>query len=152
MPRMLADIFMAFLHESISLKGILVSIGALPTKLVHSQARIDSQTMFTKILASLALMVAVSQTALAADWQYCLAPSYREHTIYFSAAFMTSTGLGSADSSFERKLNRAGLTHDSVQCPRADDENSIMAMFQYAISYNQKLGNKIVYVNWDPTS
>jgi|ERR1035441_6152582 hypothetical protein len=103
--------------------------------------------MFTKIVVGLALMVAVSQTALAADWQYCLAPSYKEHTIYFSAVFTTSAGFGSADSSFEQKLNRAGLPYNSVQCPRADDEKSIMEMFQYAISYNQKLGNKIVYVS-----
>jgi hypothetical protein len=41
-------------------------------------------------------------------------------------------------------LDREGLPHDDVQCPRAGDANSIAAMQQYAIKLNQQNGNAIV--------
>jgi hypothetical protein len=93
------------------------------------------------------LTIAFTQTASATEWRYCLASAYKQNTIYFSAAFASNAGEESADSAFERKLGQAGLSHDSVQCPRADNETEIMEMFRYAIDYNQKIGNKIVYVN-----
>jgi hypothetical protein len=102
--------------------------------------------MLPKTLASIALMVAMSQTASAADWQYCLAPSHLEHKVYMSATFLARGGLGSADSAFERMLNQASLRHDDVQCPRADDKRSIVIMRQDAITYNQKNGNTIIHL------
>lgn len=102
--------------------------------------------MLTKIVAGLAVIAASSQTALATDWQYCLAPSEAEHKIYMSGWFQVRGALHSADSAFERVLDQAGLRHDVVQCPRADDERSIAMMEQYAISFNQKMGNTIVRV------
>jgi hypothetical protein len=102
--------------------------------------------MLTRIFTGFALIVASSQTALATDWQYCLAPSQAEHKVYMSGAFPVSGALYDADSTFERMLDQAGLHHDVVQCPRADDERSIVMMEQYAISFNQGNGNTIVHL------
>lgn|ERR1700688_421378 len=106
--------------------------------------------MFTKTLTGLALMGAVSQTALAAEWQYCLAPSHTEHKIYMSAPFPSSGAWGSPDSALDRMLTQSGVRHDDVQCPRADDEPSIVVMRQEAISFNHVAGNEIVNLNWKP--
>jgi hypothetical protein len=138
---------MAFLDESISLKRMLAWNGARPRKLDHSQARKESRPMFTKILAGFALMAAISQTALAAEWQYCLAPSHTEHKVYISAPFPSS---GSPDSALDRMLSQSGVGHDDVQCPRADNERSIVTMRQEAISFNHRAGNEIVNLNWKP--
>jgi len=55
-----------------------------------------------------------------------------------SATFPVRGALGDADSAFEQMLEQAGLPHDDVQCPRADDERSIVLMLQYAIRFNLK--------------
>jgi hypothetical protein len=102
--------------------------------------------MLTKISAGLILIVASLQSALAADWQYCLAPSKAEHKIYMSDAFPVRGTLYDADNEFEQTLDRAGLYHDVVQCPRADDEAAIVAMEQYAVTFNRKIGNVIVHL------
>jgi len=99
-----------------------------------------------KFSAGLALTLAALQPASAADWQYCLAPSHAEHKVYMSAVFPVRGSLDDADSAFELMLDQAGLRHDVVQCPRADDEQSILAMQQYAISFNQHAGNTIVHL------
>ena len=104
--------------------------------------------MLTKIFAGLALIAASSQTALATDWQYCLAPSQAEHKVYMSGAFPVRGALDEADNAFEQMLDRAGLRHDVVQCPRADDERSIATMEQYAIVFNRETGNTIVHCRW----
>jgi hypothetical protein len=103
-------------------------------------------TMLTKIFVGLALMMASSQVALATDWQYCLAPSHAEHKVYITGTFPVRGVLGDADGVFERMLDKAGLRHDDVQCPRADDERSIVMMMQYAISFNQEIGNTIIHL------
>jgi hypothetical protein len=107
------------------------------------------RTSLTKSLVGLALIAASPQTALATDWQYCLAPSHAEHKVYISAAFPMHGALGDADSAFERMLEQARLRHDDVQCPRADDERSILLMLQYAISFNQENGNTIVHLPFE---
>jgi hypothetical protein len=107
-----------------------------------------SPTLSTKFLIGLALMIGLSNSALAADWQYCLAPSHTEHKVYISAPFPSSEG--SPDSALDRVLYRSGVRHDDVQCPRADDERSIQIMRRDAISFNQKSGNQIVNLNWKP--
>jgi hypothetical protein len=105
--------------------------------------------MLAKILASVTLIAASSQTALATDWQYCLAPSHLEHKIYMSGPFPVRGALSDADNVFERVLEHAGLRHDDVQCPRADDERSIVLMQQYAISFNQRFGNTIIHLPFE---
>ena len=117
--------------------------------LVYSEAEHCFRTLLTKSLTGLALMTASSQAALATDWQYCLAPSHLEHKIYMSATFRVHGALGDADSAFERMLKQAKLHHDDVQCPRADDERSILLMQQYAISFNQENGNTIVHLPFE---
>jgi len=99
-----------------------------------------------KFSAGLALTLAASQPTVAADWQYCLAPSHAEHKVYMSAVFPVRGSLDDADSAFELMLDRAGLPHDVVQCPRADDEQAILAMQQYAIAFNRQSGNAIVHL------
>ncbi len=107
--------------------------------------------MLTKIFAGFALIVASSQTALAADWQYCLAPSQADHKIYMSGPFPVRGTLYDADNAFEQMLDEAGLRHDVVQCPRADDERSIIMMQQYAISFNRGSGQTIVHLPLEKT-
>jgi hypothetical protein len=106
---------------------------------------------FIRAIVALGVAVSVSKTASAAEWQYCLAPSNNEHKIYFSGAFATNAGPGNADSSFERALLQARLPHDEVQCPRADDEDSIIGMMKDAVKYNQSVGRKVIYMQWEPT-
>jgi hypothetical protein len=109
------------------------------------------RTSLTKSLTGLALIAASSQAALAADWQYCLSPSHAEHKVYISSTFPVRGVLADADDAFERMLDQAGLRHDDVQCPRADDERSIVLMQQYAISFNQENGNTIVHLPFEET-
>jgi hypothetical protein len=104
-----------------------------------------------KSLASIALIAASAQTAWATDWQYCLAPSHAEHKVYMSTTFFVRGSLIDADSAFERMLEQAGLQHDDVQCPRADDERTIVEMMQYAIILNQEAGNAIVHLPLEKT-
>jgi hypothetical protein len=106
--------------------------------------------MFTKMLAGLAFCMAAAQAALAADWQYCLAPSHTDHKVYVSRPFPSSAAWGSPDSALDRKLSQSGIVHDVVQCPRADDERSIAVMRQEAISFNHLAGNQIVNLDWKP--
>ena len=53
--------------------------------------------MLMKIVAGFSLIAVSSQAALAADWQYCLAPSQAEHKIYISDAFLVRGALSDAD-------------------------------------------------------
>jgi len=86
---------------------------------------------------------------MATDWQYCLAPSHLENKIYISKRFPVHGALSDADSAFEQMLEQAKLRHDDVQCPRADDERSIVVMQQYAIGFNRKFGNTIVHLPFE---
>ncbi len=103
------------------------------------------------LFAGLVVVIVIPNAALADEWQYCIAPNHQEHTIYMSGTFR-SLAPGTADSSFEKVLNRTGLRYDVVQCPRADNETAIMDMMQYAVTYNKRGGNKIIYVDWRPDS
>ena len=102
--------------------------------------------MLTKIFLGVALIATSSQAALATDWQYCLAPSQADHKTYMSGIFRARGTVYDADNAFEQMLNQGGLRHDVVQCPRADDERSIITMQQYAISFNRGNGNTIVHL------
>jgi hypothetical protein len=143
-------IFMAILDESIRLTRILISNGMRHGKLILQHPRIDNLAMFTKTLAGLAFWVAATQSASAADWQYCLAPSHTEHKVYLSQPFPSGAAGGSPDSVLDRKLSQSGIMHDVVQCPRADDKRSIEVMRQEAISFNHIAGNEVVNLDWKP--
>jgi hypothetical protein len=107
--------------------------------------------MLTKLFAGFALIAASSHAALATDWQYCVAPSEAEHKVYMSDTFPVRGTLDDADTAFELMLDQAGLRHDIVQCPRADDERSIVMMQQYAISFSHGNGNTIVHLPLEKT-
>jgi hypothetical protein len=97
-----------------------------------------------RLFIGLAVVVASAQPTFAADWQYCLAPSRADHKVYISATFPMRGALGDSDGAFQRMLDNAGLRYDDIQCPRADDERSIVVMMQYAISLNRGNGNTII--------
>lgn len=59
--------------------------------------------------------------------------------------------LGESDGAFQRMLDSAGLRYDDIQCPRADDERSIVMMMQYAISFNKDNGNAIIHLSLETT-
>jgi hypothetical protein len=105
--------------------------------------------MFTKTFAGLAIM-AVSQAALATDWQFCLAPSDIEHKVYMSGVLAPREVSRNTDDSFAQILFKKGLRHDVVECPRADSENAIMTMLRAAVAYNKRIGRQVVYLYWDP--
>ncbi len=95
---------------------------------------------------------AIRQTTLADDWQdwlYCLAPSHVEHTIYLSAPIPVIGIVGSADATFDRMLNKAGLPHDAVQCPRASNKPTLLFRQKYAIRLNTEIGNAVITLSWE---
>lgn len=102
--------------------------------------------MPVRTLIVLALMAVSSRKTFAADWQYCLALSHAEHKVYMSATFPMRGTLGDSDRVFQRMLDNAGLRYDDIQCPRADDERSIVMMMQYATSLNSGNGNTIIHL------
>jgi ABC-type branched-subunit amino acid transport system substrate-binding protein len=110
----------------------------------------ETRKTLKRFIVALAIPIAVSQAASAAEWRYCLSPSEDEHKVYFSGTFTTSADSWSTENSFDQALIQAGLGHHEVQCPRAADENSIMTMLQDAVTYNQRVGRKIIYEHWEP--
>jgi hypothetical protein len=110
----------------------------------------EFRAMFTTTRASLAILATFFQTALAADWHYCLAPSDTEHKVYLSEVFSTSEISRSTDDAFGKILAQKGLRHDVVQWPRADTEPAIMTMLRDTVSYNQRVGRQAVYLHWEP--
>ena len=110
-----------------------------------------ARTTLAKIFTGVALILTTPLQASAADWQYCLSPSSASHKVYMSNAFPARGVPYDADDVFEHILNAAGLRHDVVQCPRADDQPSIVAMQQYATVFNREIGNVVVRVPLDWT-
>lgn len=90
------------------------------------------------------------RAAQAAEWRYCLALSPARHAVYMSAPFPNDASMETIEAAFGRVLDRALLPHDSVQCPRGGDAQSIAAMKLQAIQFNQASGNKVVQLNWRP--
>jgi hypothetical protein len=84
------------------------------------------------------------------DWQYCLAPSSAEHKIYLSGPIPMIGILGRADAPFHEILNKAGISHDEVQCPKAPNKRTLLFRQRYAIRLNEEIGNTIFIVNWEP--
>jgi len=103
------------------------------------------------LLTGLAVLSAgLPGRAEAAEWRYCLATAAARHTVYMSASFPTDEPMETIESAFGSALDRASLPHDSVQCPRSGDAQSIAAMKLQAIQYSQASGNKVVQINWRP--
>jgi hypothetical protein len=86
--------------------------------------------------------------AIAAEWQYCLAPSHADNKVYMSEPFPTAE-LGYNDGVFGKALARFGARYDDIQCPRADSERAIATMRAYAITFNRDSGNAVIFVQLD---
>ena len=95
----------------------------------------------------------IQQTTLTDEWQawqYCLAPSLAEHKIYLSAPIPVSGIVASADAAFHEMLNKAGISHDEVQCPEAPNKRTLLFRQRYAIKLNEEIGNATINLNWKP--
>ena len=102
------------------------------------------------IAASLAFAITVPRTAHADDWRFCLAAARAQHKVFMSGSFQTTTPMETLQSDFADELDRRGIAHDEVQCPRGGDRAAIAEMQQYAIGFNREMGNGIVRVEWKP--
>jgi hypothetical protein len=83
-------------------------------------------------------------------WQYCLAASRADHKVYISPPFPKTAKLNIIAIAFSRRL--VELQHEVVQCPISKYKGSISTMREDAISFNRKIGNTIVPLNWQPFS
>jgi hypothetical protein len=110
------------------------------------------QSWVLRSLAGLVVLAAglCGRAAQAAEWRYCLAQSTARHTVYMSAPFPNDVAMETIEAAFGRVLDRALLPHDSVQCPRGGDAQSIAAMKLQAIQFSQANGDKVVQLNWRP--
>src|SRR5579885_2885385 len=99
--------------------------------------------MRTTLAAGLiTVLLWLQTTAFAADWSFCIAPADAEHRIFISHPF-SSVGP-TAEAEFGISLAQRHLNHDPVQCPRADDEASAVAMREHAIKVNRLWGRQVV--------
>ncbi|MBB5045809.1 hypothetical protein HNR60_000544 [Rhodopseudomonas rhenobacensis] len=95
-------------------------------------------------------LAAAAGPASAADWRYCLAASDADHKVYVSAPFFTSDDWLRAETAFRDLLKRSHLENYTVQCPRSDDESSLLAMQRHAINFNSQYGNRTTVLDWHP--
>ncbi|HEY0329203.1 MAG TPA: hypothetical protein VGC77_08880 [Rhodopseudomonas sp.] len=105
---------------------------------------------FRRTLLTVALAISATAPACANDWRYCLASSDADHKAYVSAPFSTSDDLVRAETSFRDLLKRSHLKNYVVQCPRSDDETSLLAMQRHAIGFNAQYGNQTTVLDWHP--
>ena len=100
----------------------------------------------TQAAAIILLLTCADVRARAGDWSYCLAPDDAENRIYISHPF--ASGSAKAEGAFEGTLTQRHLRHDSVQCPRADDEASAIVMHQHAVEVNRSSGRQVIDTPW----
>ena len=81
-------------------------------------------------------------------WQYCLAASGGDHKLYISSPFSRTVDLNIINILFSQRL--LGLQHEAIQCPIARYKGTMATMRDDAVSFNQKIGNAIVALNWEP--
>lgn len=94
----------------------------------------------------LLLVACVNDGARASDWGYCLAPADADNRIYLSRPF-PSRGA-KTEREFDDLLTKRDLRHDSVQCPRADDEQAAVAMRRHAVEVNRLSGRQVIDTPW----
>jgi len=85
-----------------------------------------------------------------AGWQFCLAASRADHKVYISPPFPKTASLNVIAIAFSQRLIE--FQHEVVQCPISKYKGSISTMREDAISFNRKIGNTIVTLNWQPFS
>ncbi len=102
------------------------------------------------IAASLTLAIMLPGTAVADEWRFCLAAARAQHKVFLSGSFQTATPMETLQGDFADELDRRGIAHDEVQCPRGSDRAALAAMQQNAIGFNREMGNGIVKLEWRP--
>jgi len=102
------------------------------------------------IAASLALATLAPGAARADEWRFCLAAARAQHKVFLSATFPTAAEMETLQSDFARELDRRGIAHDEVQCPRGRDRDAATEMQFNAIGFNRELGNTVVRLDWRP--
>jgi hypothetical protein len=98
------------------------------------------------------IVIAGLQSAAAAEWRFCIAPSNQEHKIYVTAPFLTAAPMEAMESGFQQVLDRSGRRHDSVQCPTGANEQAVRAMRQHADDFNRQMGTEVVPLDWKPAA
>ncbi len=88
--------------------------------------------------------------AQASDWRYCLARIPAAHQLVLSRAGQTASSIDDVERAFSHVLERAGITHDAVLCPRGADQASIDAAIAQAIAYNRLEHFTPVTIDWSP--
>jgi hypothetical protein len=104
-------------------------------------------------LACITVLVwsASGASAQAVEWRYCLAVSQAEQRVYMSYPFQCATDdFPKLERVLRESLTRAGVSVDTVQCPRGSDERSILAMRDHAIAFNRQTQITAVDVKWRP--
>ena len=103
-----------------------------------------------KAAITLALaMTVMQQTAYAAEWGYCVAPSDAQNRIYISPPFPVSVA-GADEPGFGDALTGKRLQHDAVECARAENEAAAIIMRQHAIAVNREWGREVIDMPWRP--
>lgn len=103
-----------------------------------------------KAAITLALaMTVMQQTARAAEWSYCVAPSDAQNRIYISPPFPVRVS-GTDEPGFGDALTGKHLRHDAVDCARAENEAAAIIMRQHAIAVNRDWGREVITVPWRP--
>lgn len=101
-------------------------------------------------LSALVLLI-LAEPAHAAEWRYCLALSQAEHRVYMSYPFQCAIDDSQElERMLRGSLTRAGVSVDTVQCPRGSDERSILTMRDHAITFNRQTQIDVVAVKWRP--
>jgi hypothetical protein len=102
--------------------------------------------------ASLAVLMSVALTTqvYSAEWRYCLARVPVSHKLMLSRIGYTKLSIADAERAFSRVLDEAGIQHDAVLCPRADDEASLATAQAEAIKYNELDHYAPSGVDWSP--
>ena len=102
------------------------------------------------IAVSLAVVMLATGPARADEWRFCLAAAHAQHKVFLSGTFVTAADMDTLQSDFARELERRGITHDEVQCPRGHDRDAATEMQLNAIGFNRELGNAVVRLDWRP--
>jgi len=103
-------------------------------------------------LSGIALLLTIvsAHTATAFEWRYCLASSTAEQKVFMTDPFMSDQGMALVAAAFERMLTSTNTLHESPQCPRADNEDSVITMRSQAIHYHQQINSRIIELTWGP--
>ena len=104
------------------------------------------ESAFALVLA----MTVIQQTAHAAEWGYCVAPSDAQNRIYISMPFPVSAAAAD-ESGFDAALTGHRLDHDAVECARAESEADAIVMRQHAVDVNRDWGRQVIQMRWRPS-